>query len=180
MHTVSATLLSCIHGHSSPYAAQANKPTPGRSPALPTPPHSGTNESTPYFSTSSWPSPPPSSSPSHHNHNNHAQSLNAPRSILASLLARSEALPKPSVEVTPVQAWHQLAGHAAFGRLSVGALEVFGERLLAHIKCYGYVLCLSCLALFAVSALDVFADDAGCRFGGVIKQEFLDGLLRQL
>lgn len=140
MHLVSATLLSCIHSHSSPHAAHAYKPTPGRSPALlPTPPHSGTNEASPHFSALSWPSPPASSSQQPH-------SFVAPRSIVASLLARSEALPKANVEITPVQAWHQLAGHAAFGRLSVAALEVLGERLLLHIKCYGYVFAWELLA----------------------------------
>lgn len=61
------------------------------------------------------------------------------RSLLAGLLQNSEELPKESFEVTPIQAWHQIARHVRFDYLNMHMLQKFADQLLEHIKCYGCV-----------------------------------------
>ena len=119
MHLLSATLLSCV-ASSTPTAAATTRPTL-------TPPPETDNSA----DTSSWPSPSKALPPTP------PQTWDAPRSILSSLLHTSEQLPKEGGEVTPVQAWHCVQGHAGFARLTTSALERLSDKLLVHIKCYG-------------------------------------------
>lgn len=110
MHLASATILSCISNN-------AKRRSAGSLTALPT----------------------PQDKPVELNRPATVQSFNCPRSILARLLQRSEELPKESQELTPVQAWHQIEQHPDFGRINVAELGNLTEKLLEHIKCYGYV-----------------------------------------
>jgi hypothetical protein len=76
-----------------------------------------------------------------------------------------------------VQAWALLQEHHDFAWLTVAALRRLEERLLVHIRCYGYV----CLFISAPHWLFVLPLDTDgsmfISFGGVIKLEFLQGLL---
>lgn len=141
VHLLSATVLSCI-ADTSP----ASTSTTTASPPSHNHTHSHSHTHARNESTSSWPGPLkplPPPPPAHEWH--------APRTILQKLLSSSEQLPKQGGEVTPVQAWALLQQHRDFAWLTVASLARMQEKLLVHVRCYG--------------------------FGGVVKVDFLEGLL---
>jgi len=90
--------------------------------------------------------------------------------VLGRLLDISHELPIDSWELTPVQVWHQIKQDVNFNRINVDHLTSLSDKLLDHMKCYGYVqTCLcSCIKLTPGSRV---------RFGAVVRQDYLKKLL---
>jgi hypothetical protein len=62
------------------------------------------------------------------------------KATLDRLLDISDDLPlDQAFELTPVQVWYCIAQTMGFAQLQITMLDRMSDRLLAHIKCYGYV-----------------------------------------
>lgn len=59
-----------------------------------------------------------------------------PKASLNSLLSLSSAFCL-SNEVTPIQAWQEIATHPGFGYVEIDRLRTLMEELLEHVRCYG-------------------------------------------
>ncbi|OQU96623.1 hypothetical protein CLAIMM_02675 isoform 2 [Cladophialophora immunda] len=141
VHTASAALLCCYPSPSSS--------SPSSSSLLSPPTSTSYAKANTYASPLSSPAiaSPSSSSPS--------LSWTAPKATLERLLAISDDLPiDQASELTPVQVWHCVRQSAAYPSMKVQGLNQMAEKLVTHVKCYG--------------------------FGAVIRRDFLARLLSEM
>lgn len=63
----------------------------------------------------------------------------APPEIIQRLLTLSSQLALKD-ELTPVQAWTLIQQHPDFGKIEDYRLKTLTEKLLKHVRCYGYAI----------------------------------------
>ncbi|KAH0830821.1 hypothetical protein FOPE_02029 [Fonsecaea pedrosoi] len=141
VHTASAALLCCYPSPSSSSPASSSFLSPPKS--------------TSYTNINKYASPlsPPNSTPSPSSST--ALTWPAPKATLERLLNISDDLPiDQASELTPIQVWHCVQQSPGFSSLMVQGLNQMAERLVAHVKCYG--------------------------FGAVVRRDFLTKLLSEM